>query len=66
MAHHTDSPDIYLFLQSLDLHLLEVELVALLPHSFQQLRDAPVLGVDHLLVGKGKLELWELLKHNVV
>lgn len=43
-------PNIYLFLQNLDLDPLVVELVALLPHSLQQLCDALLLGVDHLLI----------------
>lgn len=42
---------VYLFLQTLDLHPVEVELVALVPHRSQQLSNAVVLGVDHLLVG---------------
>lgn len=47
-------PNIYLFLENLDLFLLVVELVTLLPHSSQQLCDAPVLGVDHLLIKRAK------------
>lgn len=42
---------VYLFLQTLDLYPVEVELVALVPHGSQQLSNAVVLGVDHLLGG---------------
>lgn len=42
---------VYLFLEILDLYPMEVELVALVPHSSQQLSNAVVLGVDHLLGG---------------
>lgn len=41
----------HLFLQTLDLDPVEVELVALVPHGSQQLSNAVVLGVDHLLGG---------------
>lgn len=40
---------VYLFLETLDLYPVEVELVALVPHSSQQLSNVVVLGVDHLL-----------------
>lgn len=48
------APNIYLFLENLDLFLLVVELVTLLPHGSQQLCDAPLLGVDHLLIKRAK------------
>lgn len=54
------SVNIYLFLENLDLFLLVVELVTLLPHGSQQLCDAPLLGVDHLLIKRAKRKLHEV------
>lgn len=48
--HFPTVPKIYLFLQNPDLNPLVVELVALLPHSLQQLCDALLLAVDHPLI----------------
>lgn len=63
--------NIYLFLQILDLNLLVVELVSLLPHGLQQLYDAPLLAVDHLLIReeiigtvKGRCYLIVNITHN--
>jgi len=42
-----------LLLQALDLSPLVVELVALVPHGAQQLGDALLLALDHLLVRGG-------------
>lgn len=51
--HFPTVPNIYLFLQILDLNPLVVELVTLLPHSLQQICNAPLLAVDHLLIREG-------------
>lgn len=45
-------PNMHLFLQDLDLYLLVVDLVILLLHSIQQLKNALLLAVDHILPRK--------------
>lgn len=40
----------HLFLQDLDLDLLVVDLVILLLYSIQQLKNALLLAVDHILL----------------
>lgn len=57
---------VYLFLESLDLHPLEVELVALVRHSSQQLSDAGLLRVDHLLGGKHKTFIGRIKREGVL
>lgn len=43
------SREMYLFLQSLDLSFLLVELIMLLLHSFQQVSDGALLSINHIL-----------------
>lgn len=57
---------VYLFLKSLDLQPLEVEAVALLRHSSQQLSDAVLLGVDHLLGGNHKTLIGRIKREGVL
>lgn len=57
---------VYLFLESLDLQALEVELVTLVRHSSQQLSDAGLLRVDHLLGGNHKTLIGRIKREGVL